>query len=206
MADFPIDYGHYLYSEDVEKHSYDIQKAREILENAGWTYRYGEWRKTENYRTRTIDLTIVVDSTNADRVKVAKLIEEQLEDIGINVYVNEVTKAGYERRLEQKDYEIILTGIYSSYNPDLSYFYGEDNLANSANEEMTGLLNEINNISDINLLSEKYKRILEIAIDDSSYIGISRNKNTVIYGQKLIGEISPNNYTTYYNVQNWYRQ
>ena len=206
VADFPIDYGHYLYSEDVEKHSYDIQKARKILENAGWTYRYGEWRKTENYRTRTIDLTIVVDSTNADRVKVAKLIEEQLEDIGINVYVNEVTKAGYERRLEQKDYEIILTGIYSSYNPDLSYFYGEDNLANSANEEMTGLLNEINNISDINLLSEKYKRILEIAIDDSSYIGISRNKNTVIYGQKLIGEISPNNYTTYYNVQNWYRQ
>lgn len=32
----------------------------------------------------------------------AKLIEKQLEGIGINVYVNDVTKSGYERRLKQK--------------------------------------------------------------------------------------------------------
>ncbi len=51
---------------------------------------------------KTIDLTIVVDSTNKNRVKVAKLIEKQLEGIGINVYVNDVTKSGYERRLKQK--------------------------------------------------------------------------------------------------------
>lgn len=206
VADFPLDYGHYLYSEDSEKIEYNNEKAKEVLENAGWVYKYGEWRKTENYRTRTIDLTIIVDSTNENRVKVAKLIEKQLESIGINVYVNDVTKSGYERRLKQKDYEIILTGVYNSYNPDLTYFYGEDNLANLNNDEIINLLNEIKNISDEELLKEKYKEIINISKDEAAYIGLYRNKNTVISGQGLMGEITPNNYTIYYNLYNWYRQ
>ena len=127
----------------VKKIQHNNDKAKEVLENSGWTYKYGEWRKTENYRTKTIDLTIVVDSTNKNRVKVAKLIEKQLEGIGINVYVNDVTKSGYERRLKQKDYEIILTGVYNAYSPDLTYFYGDNNLANFENMEMTNLLNEV---------------------------------------------------------------
>ena len=57
----------------VKKIQHNNDKAKEVLENAGWTYKYGEWRKTENYRTKTIDLTIVVDSTNKNRVKVANI-------------------------------------------------------------------------------------------------------------------------------------
>ncbi len=206
VADFPLDYGIYLYPEDIEKIEHNNDKAKEILENVGWVYKYGEWRKTENYRTKTLDLTIIVDSTDENRVKVAKLIEKQLESIGINVYVNDVTKSGYERRLRQKDYEIILTGVYNSYNPDLTYFYGEDNLANYQNEEMLNLLNEVKNITDKDLLKEKYKNIINISKDEVPYIGLYRNKNTVISGQGLMGEITPNNYTTYYNFYNWYRQ
>lgn len=205
-ADFPLDYGHYLYAEDSERIEYNTEQAKKVLEDAGWIYKYGEWRKTENYRTRTLDLTIIVDSTDKNRVKVAKAIEKQLESIGINVYVNDVTKSGYERRLKQKDYEIILTGVYNSYNPDLTYFYGEDNLANFENEEMNNLLNEVKNISDESLLKEKYKNIINIAKDEVPYIGLYRNKNTVVSGQGLMGEITPNNYTSYYNLYNWYRQ
>ena len=77
VANFPLDYGHWLYPADSEKIQHNNDKAKEVLENAGWTYKYGEWRKTENYRTKTIDLTIVVDSTNKNRVKVAKLLKKQ---------------------------------------------------------------------------------------------------------------------------------
>lgn len=206
VANFPLDYGHWLYPADSEKIQHNNDKAKEVLENAGWTYKYGEWRKTENYRTKTIDLTIVVDSTNKNRVKVAKLIEKQLEGIGINVYVNDVTKSGYERRLKQKDYEIILTGVYNAYSPDLTYFYGDNNLANFENMEMTNLLNEVKNISDEEMLKEKYKNIINISRDEAAYIGLYRNKNTVISGQGLMGEVAPNNYTSYYNLYNWYRQ
>ena len=136
----------------------------------------------------------------------AKLIEKQLEGIGINVYVNDVTKSGYERRLKQKDYEIILTGVYNAYSPDLTYFYGDNNLANFENMEMTNLLNEVKNISDEEMLKEKYKNIISISRDEAAYIGLYRNKNTVISGLGLMGEVAPNNYTSYYNLYNWYRQ
>ena len=84
VSSFPIDYGSYLYEKE-SKSSYNQEKAKETLEDAGWEYRYGYWRKTENYSTQYLNLSLVVDNSNETRVKVAELIEEQLEDIGINV-------------------------------------------------------------------------------------------------------------------------
>ena len=72
--------------------------------------------------------------------------------------------------------------------------------------EMTNLLNEVKNISDEEMLKEKYKNIINISRDEAAYIGLYRNKNTVISGQGLMGEVAPNNYTSYYNLYNWYRQ
>ncbi len=56
------------------------------------------------------------------------------------------------------------------------------------------------------MLKEKYKNIISISRDEAAYIGLYRNKNTVISGQGLMGEVAPNNYTSYYNLYNWYRQ
>ena len=111
-----------------------------------------------------------------------------------------------KRRLKQKDYEIILTGVYNSYSAELTYFYGEDNLANFENEEMNNLLNEVKSIADENMLKEKYKNIINISKDEAAYIGLYRNKNTVISGPGSMRDTTPNNYTTYYNLYNWYRQ
>ena len=74
VSSFPIDYGSYLYTKE-SKSSYNQEKVREVLENAGWEYRYGYWRKTENYTTQYLNLNLVVDNSNETRVKVAELIE-----------------------------------------------------------------------------------------------------------------------------------
>ena len=81
VSSFPIDYGSYLYDKESSS-NYNQDKAREVLEDAGWEYRYGYWRKTEDYTTQYLNLTLVVDRSNETRVQVAELIEEQLEEIG----------------------------------------------------------------------------------------------------------------------------
>ncbi len=43
---------------------------------------------------------------------------------------------------------MILTGVYTSIAPDLSYFLGENNLSNYKNDEIISTINEINNITD----------------------------------------------------------
>ena len=129
-----------------------------------------------------------------------------MEDIGINVYVNQVSNSRYKDYLENKNYDMIITGINNGYSPDLSYFFGEGNIANYNNEEMTSLLSEVTNISDRSTLQEKYNRIIEIYEDEVPYICLYRNKNKVVSSIRVTGNISPNNYTVYNNFDTWYRQ
>ena len=205
VASFPIDYGSYLYPKE-SKSSYSQDKAKEVLEDAGWEYRYGSWRKTENYRTQYLSIDLIVDNSNETRVKVAELIEDQLEDFGINVYLYRVSNSSYKRYLENKNYDMIITGVNNGYSPDLTYFFGKDNIANYENEEMTSILNDIKNISDRDMLTEKYNRIIEIYEDEMPYICLYRNKEKVVYSIRLTGEVTPNNYSVYHNFENWYRQ
>lgn len=205
VSSFPIDYGSYLYDKE-SKSSYNQDKATEVLEDAGWEYRYGYWRKTENYTTQYINLNLVVDRSSQTRVKVAELIEEQLEAIGINVSLYKVSNSSYKNYLENKNYDMIITGINNGYSPDLTYFFGEDNIANYENEEIASILNEVKSISERDLLKEKYNRIIEIYEDEIPYICLYRNTNKVIYSIRVTGDINPNNYTTYYNFESWYRQ
>lgn len=205
LSDFPIDYGNYLYSKE-SKSSYNQSKAKKVLEEAGWTYQYGRWQKTENYTTRTIRLNLVVDNSNEERVKVAELIEEQLEDIGIGVSLYQVSNSNYKSYLEDKDFDMIITGVNNGYSPDLSYFLGKDNIANYNNEQIQTILQEVREITDENALKEKYNQLIQIYEDEVPYICLYRNKKKAVYSMKLIGEFSPNNYTAYYHVGKWYRQ
>lgn len=205
LSSFPIDYGNYLYTKESYS-SYNQEKAKKVLENAGWSYKYGRWQKTENYRTKTISLNLVVESNNKDRVKVANLIEKQLEDIGIQVYVSKVSTASYKNYLKNKNYELILTGTYNGYSPNLNYYFGNKNIANYENDEMKQILSEVNNITDEKLLKEKYDKIVQIYEEDIPYVCLYRNKGKVVYSMKMTGEFKPNNYTAYYYMEKWYRQ
>lgn len=112
ISSFPIDYGSYLYTKE-SKSDYNQAKAKKVLEDAGWTYQYGVWRKMEGYYTRALRLDLVVESSNKDRVKVAKLIKKQLEAIGMEVEIYQVSDSSYKRYLKDKDYDMILTGVYN---------------------------------------------------------------------------------------------
>lgn len=205
VSSFPIDYGNWLYTKE-SKSDYNQSKAKKTLEDSGWTYKYGRWQKTENYTTKTIRLKLVVDNSNKERVKVAELIEEQLEDIGIQISLYRVSNENYKDYLKNKDYDMIITGVYNGYSPDLSYFLGEDNIGNYENEEIKNILFELENITDEKIIKEKYNRIIEIYEDEMPYICLYRNKSKVVYSMNLIGEFNPTNYTAYYNLEKWYRQ
>ena len=205
VSSFPIDYGSYLYSKE-SKSSYSQDKAKEVLEDAGWEYRYGSWRKTENYRTQYLNIDLIVDNSNETRVKVAELIEEQLEDFGINVYLYRVSNSSYKRYLENKNYDMIITGVNNGYSPDLTYFFGKDNIANYENEEITGILNDIKNISDKDMLTEKYNRIIEIYEDEMPIFAYIEIQKKLYIALGLLGKLSQIIIRVYHNFENWYRQ
>lgn len=205
ISDFPLDYGNYLYNKQTNTNEYNIEQAKNVLSNNGWDYRNNRWQKTENHRTSRLNLTLTVNSSNTNRVLVAENIKASLEQIGIKITINKVSDSNYKNILENKNYQMILTGVYNSYSPNVNSFLGENNLQNYSNEEMNSLIKEVKTITDNRLLKEKYKRIIEIYEEDIPFIGLYRNKISIVKSQNLAGEVVGNNYFSYYHLENWHR-
>ena len=205
-ANFPLDYGNYLIKDIEWKETFSQEEAKEILKEAGWRFEYGIWSKEINGITRTLNFAITVNQDNEQRIKVAEEIKKQLEVVGIQISIKKVSKAEYQRILKNHQYEVLFTGVYNGYSPELDSFLGEGNLANYQNQEMLSLLKEINRISSEDLKKETYKKVVELYQKEVPYLGLYRNQVIAAYGHSVRGEFTPNNYSILYQFSQWYRQ
>lgn len=191
----PLDYGSYLYNKDGEL-SYDQDEAKRILQSNDWVFTNNRWQKTIDGHVRKLIISLVVNQDNPERVSVANNIKYQLGEIGIEVNIAKVSTARYNEYLQDKNYQMILTGVTNSINPDLKYFYGENNIANYNNEEVKKCLNTV----------ENFDKLQKKVNEDVPYIGLFRNKITIILNANVGGNFKPTSYFTYYYFNEWYRQ
>lgn len=205
-ADFPLDYGTFLYNIEKDRPSHNPDLAKQVLSDNGWEYKGGTWQKVINYRTQRTNFDLIVNSGNDTHIAVANLVKQQLENIGIKITIRKVSENQYRNYINNKNYEMIIMGITTGLNGDLNTFFGTNNIAKFENEEMNTLINDVKEIQDKEILKEKYNRIADISFEQVPYIGLYRNRATVVYSQKLSGEISPNSYNIFYNVNTWRRQ
>ena len=201
-SQYVLDYGVYLYPSNMPNIGCNIEKAKEILTSGGWVYSNNRWRKNGG----TLNFTISVNSSNIKRCETAKIIKAQLESIGIPVNVKEVSDSQYKYYLENKNYQLLLTGVYNSYSPDVTYFYGDNNIANYNNETVKEIIKETKNISDIKKLEESYKTLINITKDECPYICIYRNKNYMLINQNVVGNFNPTCYGIFNNFETWNRE
>ena len=207
VADFPLDYGNYLYNGENEENNYNPNKVTEVLEQAGWEYKNKQWQKTENYKTIRLRLNLVVNSSNEKRVQAAENIVTQLANVGIQVTLIKANDTQYQNYLTNRNYDMILTGRIVGYSPNLTTYFGTNNLANYSNEEINSIMVDISNITkDETLLKEKYQRLVEIYQEEKPYLSLYYNRGTVIYSSNLMGNITPNSYNIFYHIGSWYRQ
>ena len=195
---YVLDYNNYACN-NVYNFDFSQEKAKELLIKDGWEFTNNRWRKNGGI----LQLTISVNSSNTKRCEIAQNIKEQLENMGIIVYINKLSDAQYKRNLENKNYQIILTGIYNGYSPDLNFFYGKNNLANYENEEVFSIINEVKNVIDQKNIEEKYRTLIGLTSEESVYICLYRNKNTLLINEKLVGNFEPDNYDIYNNFESW---
>lgn len=153
-----------------------------------------------------LKFNLVVNSSNNKRVEVAENIKKSLEMLGIKINIIKANDNTYWKYIENKNYDIILTGKYTSFSPDLSSYFGENNLANYNNETVKNILEEISNITDEKKLKEKYSELIEKYKQDMPYVYLYYNRSTLICSSRLMGDIKPNKYNLFNNIETWYRQ
>ena len=204
-SSFPLDYGNWIYQEQDSSTGYNPDQAKQVLQEAGWTYRNKFWQKTENRKTIRLSLNLVVKASDGTRVAVAQNIKQQLGNQGIEINIIQANNEQYTNYLNNKNYDMILCSINLSLSPDLTTFFGSNNLANYSNDEVNNIMNEIKNTTDENILKERYKRLGEIYKNEVPYISLYNNKFTVAYSTGLVGDVAPTWYDVFNNIENWYK-
>lgn len=206
IANFPLDYGNYLYEDGKVGYEHNLDKAKSLLIDSGWEFKNRTWQKVKDYRTLRLNFNLVVNSSNEKRVEVAENIKNSLESLGIKINIIKANDSTYQRYLENKNYDMILTGKYVSLSPDVSSYFGEGNLANYNSETAKQILTDVNNIREEKILKEKYNNLADIYKEDMPYVYLYWNRGSLICSSKLMGDIKPNRYNLFYKINTWYRQ
>ena len=201
VSKYPLDYGNYLYQGD-KSYSVDANEAREILLSNGYTFKSNKCYKDG----KRVELKISVQEGNWERVRTAELIKESIENLGIKVDIEKINDEKYYTYINNKDYQMLITGTVNSYSPNLNYYFGQYNIFNYTNEEIIGTLNSVETTTPEADLKDKYQRIYNIYNEDLPFIGLYRNQMVLLTTQNLVGKITPNNYNLYYNINSWYRK
>lgn len=204
-AKFPLEYGSYLYKGTHPGIDYNVEQAKQSLIDGGWEYKYGNWQKVVNYKTQKLALNLVVKASNAAQNLIAENIKAQLELQGIKINIIYASDEQYQNYKQNKNYDMILCNMYLPLSPNLNTFFGEGNLANYTSEELTQIMSEVKNTNDENILKEKYEKLEEIYNTQVPYISLTNNKYNVLYNSNLVGDVAPNWYSLFYNVEGWYK-
>ena len=204
-SSFPLDYGSWLCNGLDTNVEYNPGNVSTILSENGWEYKNNNWQKTENRKTKKINLKLVVRASDEQKTNVANTIKAHLDPQGIRINVIQASDTQYNNYLANKNYDMILCSRFLSLSPDMTTYFGQNNLANYYTEEIQNIMQEINNTNDNNVLKEKYKRLLEIYKNDVPYFSLYTSKNAVTYNTSLAGEINPNWFNLFYNINTWYK-
>jgi peptide/nickel transport system substrate-binding protein len=108
---------------DVPRTEFDLERARTLLREAGFTFRGTEnapevWDAKGN----RVEFTIIAPAGNEVRVKSAIVIQEDLKKLGMNVQVAPIENAQLSARISTSyDYEAVLFGT-SATEPDPSSY------------------------------------------------------------------------------------
>ena len=201
-ANFPLNTTSYLV-EDSNDSYYDTSAVTTTLEDAGWSLKNSQWQKVIDYTTTKLELNLVVKS-GTDRESVAESIKSSLAEQGITINIIQASSSDYENYLESKDYDLILCESTISIAPDLTTYFGDNNLANYSNSEVSEIMGYIDNLTDEEELKTAFQKLYNYYNDDVPYIGIARNKIYVITNSYLTGEISSRWYNLFFNFKDWY--
>lgn len=201
----PLDFGSWLYTGTDSITERNMENAKNILEDGGWQFSYGYWSKVENYRTVKLKFTLVVNNDTPGRGIAGDVIAAQLNELGMQVTLIKANTSQYNSYLQNKNYDMILTGTNLSANPNLKYYLGDNNISNYSNQEVSTILSDVKNITDENLLKEKYRRLNEIYMQDKPSISLYTSKAFFAYSSELNGTIKPTWYNIFNNIETWYK-
>ena len=185
----------YIYSSI--RYKYDIVGAKNILIQYGWKNEKGINKKTVGEEELTLELTLLVNEKDNTKVKIADMIKDMAENVGIRINIKKAKDAKLTELIKNKSYDIILADVYVNDKPDITYLEEYINI----NDKVNSALNIVkqNSIED---LPKNIATLQDVISDEIACIGILARNTNVVYQKNINGFEDINYMKVFYNLEN----
>lgn len=212
ITDVPILPGTTLYDKTADTYTYNVEKAKQILAEAGWEDLNEEGVRYKQLEEEVLALSfeMITNNNNPVREKAAKYIVQQLNAIGMDVTLRKMSWEELNNQIELNTFDAILTGYHLSPCADLSFAFhsGEidrgANFTAYANAEMDELLYQTFIAKEAGKQKEAYSNLQHFIARELPFISLYFRTAAVVYHEEIKGEIQPISTNIYHGIENWY--
>lgn len=208
-ADFPISTDSWINATEITSEIANKNKAKDLLAISGWKEQNGSLYKDVGGKWFFFNLEIVVNVEDEKRVAVAEKIKQQLIDIGIRASVRKLGYDALMQKVSSNSFDIAFLAVQIPEVPDISFLYGNNaennlNVSKYQNNEVDRLLILFRAEHDKTKRETIIRKIKEMLNEDMPYIGLYFNNRAMIINKKIRGEILPNTWSSYNQIDSWY--
>ena len=164
---------------DVDTYEYDIEKAKAMLADAGYTDSDGD-----NYLDKDgeqLTISIITGSRRPGNPLIVQAVQGYYENIGVSTTVDVLDGNAYTERVTNSDYDLALSSAATGYVPSPSYYlstYYHSSGTNATqngyrNAELDALIDQCKAELDLSKRIELSKQAQAIAQDDAAVYTIA---------------------------------
>jgi len=170
----PVLAGTFAYSEDLAQQTTDIEKAKQLLIDNGWTLSEDNvWKKTIDSMKTEATLKLSIPNTE-EILSVANALKEAWQSFGFKVEIQAIDTTEIKQTIKERSYDAIIYGENIGADPDLFPFWHSTqidypglNLAQMANKQIDTLIEEARQTHDILTRQTKYAELQKLIIEEN---------------------------------------
>jgi peptide/nickel transport system substrate-binding protein len=192
------------FNPDVPKYNYDPEKAKQMLDAAGWTVGADGIRAKDGQK---FSFTIMNRAGRTDRIAIAQVIQAQLKDVGIEVGFETQESAAWSGKWRNGEWEAVVSGWVLPADPSFTSLFacdGGNNMTGYCSEELDKYMNE----SDTKFELSERKPLLDKAqvllAEEAFSLPLYYNVTPTVVSDRL-GNFKPSgtNLGSFWNVYEW---
>lgn len=196
-----------LSSASVIRYDHNEIRAKEIFASLGYVDNDGDGFFDSSEGALSLDLLVLNEPANPVRLEAAEYIKKDLEKIGIKINLVAKNEKDLKKAVENKDYDMILSGYYLSDTPNLNFAFkatGSGNLMGFNSQDAHNALFGIDIAITIDELKSAVVNLQNIIADELPQIGLFFEMNTFLFSDKLsVGTILRES-QIYSTINTWY--
>jgi len=187
---------------DSTSYRYNLETAQKLFADAGFTDKDSNGI-LEDQSGKEINITILVNENNVNRVAAAKIISKNLQNTGIANNVVAVPWNEYTKKISRKDFDVLITGYKMNPSFDLRTFFNGKTKWGYKNSLLLEKAVELERLHKADEYSEIYYELKKNLLDELPYYALCYRKMGLVGVQYFEAEKTPTFDDIYRYSETW---